>query len=73
MIREDLIIHFLGGFFLATCLQFSLIVMILSVVLMAVGKEFYDKYKGGIFDWKDMVLTLTGGFAAFWITLVYKH
>jgi len=71
MIRADLILHFLVGFFFATVVTTWLPPYTALIVAFIVGllKELYDMNKTG-FDWKDLVLTITGGFIAFWLRLV---
>lgn len=73
MIRPDLVLHFLAGFFIVTLLQFDWAFAILAVVIIGVGKEFYDKFvRKTMFDWKDLACTITGGFTGYWVWLVYK-
>ena len=73
MIRQDLVTHFLTGFFIITLLQFDWAFAIAAVVIIGVGKEFYDKFiRHTMFDWKDVACTIVGGFVAFWVTIIYN-
>ena len=71
MIPIDKILYFLVAFFLATVATTWLPPYTALIVAFVVGllKELYDMNKTG-FDWKDLVLTTTGGFVAFWLRLV---
>jgi hypothetical protein len=71
MIRQDLILHFLVAFFLATVATAWLPPYTALIVAFVAGllKEIYDIKKTG-FDWKDLVLTTAGGFIAFWLRLI---
>lgn len=64
--------HIFLGFTVATVFQFSLLAMVLSVQIIGIGKELFDKYHGGIFDWLDLFCTELGGFAGYWIVIAYK-
>ena len=65
--------HGLLGFVVVTAFQFSILAMIISVTTIAIGKELFDKYvKKTMFDWKDVMCTLTGGLFGFFVTLIYK-
>jgi mannose/fructose/N-acetylgalactosamine-specific phosphotransferase system component IIC len=73
MMRTDLILHFLAGFFIATLFQFNFILMVIAVAVIGLGKELYDKFvKKTTFDFKDLAYTLTGGFVGYWIVLIYN-
>lgn len=68
MIRIDFILHFLAGFFIASCFQFTGIWMIAIATFAGVLKELWDKYHDKeIFDLKDLLMTFAGGFTAYWI------
>jgi hypothetical protein len=73
MITTDKMLHFLAGFFIVTVFQFSLVVMIVSVIIIGGGKELYDLLvKRTKFDIVDLACTIAGGFIAYWIMLIYK-
>ena len=66
--RIDLILHFLTGYFIASCFQFTGLWMIVIAVMAGVLKELFDKFHDKeTFDWKDLALTFGGGFTAYWI------
>jgi len=72
MIHTDKILHFLTGFFIATLLQFANGWVILIALLAGLGKELYDQNKGGEFDKADLACTVSGGFVAYILVLIYS-
>lgn len=68
----DKLLHFLSGFFLATCLQFVGYFMPLIGIVAGALKEWYDSRHGGIWDWADFACTFAGSFVALWIWLIYE-
>lgn len=78
--RTDLLLHFLAGFFIATCVNMIVIhfgnpasIWIGTLVAFGAGllKELYDKFvKHSIFDAKDFVLTCIGGSTALWVDFI---
>jgi hypothetical protein len=61
------LLHAVAGYLIgkAALIFFPLWVAVLAVVLAAVGKELWDKYDGGVFDWLDLLFTVIGGWIAF--------
>lgn len=51
----DKILHFAGGFFVAAFFG------LFSLIAVSIGKEIYDEYDYGGFDFKDAIATLAGG------------
>ena len=75
MIPIDKILHFLAGYAIADLAYHLHPAFGGWIILFAVGagllKELYDKYiKKSVFDYKDLVLTITGGFLAVWVRLI---
>ena len=75
MIPIDKILHFLSGYAIAD-IAYHLHPafggwIILFAVVAGVAKELYDKYiKKSVFDWKDLAVTVLGGFGAIWVSLI---
>lgn len=64
--KKDKLLHFIAGVIIA--LLFSTVHPVAGLVvaiLAGVAKELYDKAKGGLFDWKDLVFTVAGGLFVF--------
>jgi len=63
LIPQDKANHFIYGFFIYILSNLIFInwVSLLIVLIFALGKELYDEYKYGGFDWKDLVVTLIAG------------
>jgi hypothetical protein len=73
MIPQDKIAHLLGGFTIATVFQFAGGWVVLIAFFAGLIKELVDKYiRKTFFDWKDFVCTGIGGFAGYWIMIVYR-
>ena len=71
--RTDLILHFCLGFIIT--MVFAKVLPSFYPVLIAIGfgasKELYDKYvKNTFFDYKDLVLTVAGGYFAYWLSTI---
>ena len=62
-IPTDKRLHFVAGFIIASFFAISLGMTFCfwPVIFFAFGKEFFDAWTGGEFDWKDFVATLCGG------------
>ena len=61
---NDKILHLLFGFIIAWRLidiNAHWIIALVVVILFAVGKEVYDYKSYGLFDYKDMIATISGG------------
>ena len=62
--KTDKILHLLFGFIIAwrlTDINVHWIIALVVVILFGVAKEVYDYKSYGLFDWKDMVATISGG------------
>ena len=62
--KTDKILHLLFGFIIAWRLidiNIHWIIALVVVILFAVAKEVYDYKSYGLFDWKDMIATISGG------------
>lgn len=62
--KTDKILHLLFGFIIAWRLidiNIHWMLSMIIVIIFAVGKELYDYKSYGLFDWKDMVATISGG------------
>lgn len=62
--KTDKILHLLFGFIIAWRLidiNIHWMLSIVIVIIFAVGKEVYDYKSYGLFDYKDMVATISGG------------
>ena len=62
--KTDKILHLLFGFIIAWRLidiNIHWMLSIVIVIIFAVGKELYDYKSYGLFDWKDMIATISGG------------
>ena len=75
MIPIDKILHFFAGYAIADLAYHLHPDFGGWIILFAVGaglaKELYDKYiKKSVFDWKDLVVTILGGFGAVWVSLI---
>lgn len=75
MIPIDKIIHFLAGYAVADiAYQFYPAFggwIILFAISAGLLKEMYDKYiKKTMFDWRDLLVTILGGFLAVWVSLI---
>ena len=64
MIPRDKIEHLLLGFTVATLFQYNCWAMIIVTLVLAIGKEVYDKMDWREFDIADMSCTIGGGFGA---------
>lgn len=60
IIPQDKGNHFIYGFviFFLSNLFLNELISLIIVVAFAIGKEIYDEYKYGGFDWKDFIFTL---------------
>ena len=61
---NDKILHFLFGFIIAWRLidiNANWIIALVVVILFGVAKEVYDYKSYGLFDYKDMIATISGG------------
>ena len=61
---NDKILHLLFGFIIAWRLidiNIHWIIALVVVILFAVAKEIYDYKSYGLFDYKDMIATISGG------------
>ncbi len=61
---NDKILHLLFGFIIAWRLidiNTHWIIALVVVILFAVAKEVYDYKSYGLFDYKDMIATISGG------------
>lgn len=65
-IGGDYITHFLVGFVISSLfLPFNMpLIALLVTTIFALGKELYDQYTYGNFDWKDFRFTCYGGIIA---------
>ena len=62
--KTDKILHLLFGFIIAWRLidiNVHWIIALVVVILFAVAKEIYDYKSYGLFDYKDMIATISGG------------
>ena len=62
--KTDKILHLLFGFIIAWRLidiNIHWMLSIVIVIIFAVGKELYDYKAYGLFDWKDVIATISGG------------
>lgn len=62
--KTDKILHLLFGFIIAWRLidiNIHWIIALVVVILFAVAKEVYDYKSYGLFDYKDMIATISGG------------
>ena len=62
--KTDKILHLLLGFIIAWRLidiNIHWMLSIVIVIIFAVGKELYDYKYYGLFDYKDMIATISGG------------
>lgn len=68
-IPHDKLLHFYYGSLVASVLTVTvgILLSILIVLMMAIGKEVYDKYNNGTVDVWDAVWTGLGG-AVVWIS-----
>lgn len=55
---KDKVYHLIAGFIIQLLLGF------IWVVIAAIGKEWYDEYKYGGWDWMDILFTMFGGLIA---------
>ena len=61
---NDKILHLLFGFIIAWRLidiNANWIIALVVVILFGVAKEVYDYKSYGLFDYKDMIATISGG------------
>ena len=60
LVKQDKANHFIYGFiiYILIYLFYDNYLPLIMVFLIAVGKEIYDEYKYGGFDWKDIVATM---------------
>ncbi len=61
--KTDKILHLLFGFIIAWRLidiNAHWIIALVVVILFGVAKEVYDYKSYGIFDWRDLVATISG-------------
>ena len=70
--HQDKVLHFVAGLLVGAISHIFIVDSILvlaPVILVAVGKELYDKYiKKTYFDFFDMFATLVGGWIGIMIT-----
>lgn len=67
--NTDKCLHFSVGFILSTLLPFNYY-NIIFVIIIAIGKEIYDKFSSNhTSDWKDALITMFGGILPFIKTL----
>ena len=62
--KTDKILHLLFGFIIAWRLidiNIHWIIALVVVIIFGVGKEIYDYKSYGLFDYKDMIATISGG------------
>ena len=62
--KADKLLHLLFGFIIAWRLidiDIHWIIALFVVILFGVAKEIYDYKSYGLFDWKDMIATISGG------------
>ena len=62
--KTDKILHLLFGFIIAWRLidiNAHWIIALVVVILFGVAKEVYDYKSYGLFDWRDLVATISGG------------
>ena len=62
--KTDKILHLLFGFIIAWRLidiNIHWIIALVVVILFEVAKEIYDYKSYGLFDYKDMIATISGG------------
>ena len=62
--KTDKILHLLLGFIIAWRLidiNIHWMLLMVIVIIFAVGKEVYDYKSYGLFDYKDMIATISGG------------
>lgn len=62
--KTDKILHLLFGFIIAWRLidiNIHWIIALVVVILFGVAKEVYDYKSYGLFDWRDLVATISGG------------
>jgi hypothetical protein len=59
----DKILHALIGFIIAWRLIVNVhwIITLIIVIIFGAAKEIYDYKSYGLYDWKDMFATITGG------------
>lgn len=62
--KTDKILHLLLGFIIAWRLidiNIHWIIALVVVILFGVAKEIYDYKSYGLFDWSDLLATISGG------------
>ena len=62
--KADKILHLLFGFIIAWRLidiNIHWIIALVVVILFGVAKEVFDYKSYGLFDWRDLVATISGG------------
>lgn len=67
--RTDLLLHALAGYFIASLCQYFGAWMLIAALIAGLLKELNDIKRTG-FDYKDLILTVVGGFSAWWIELI---
>jgi len=63
IIEKDKIMHFVVSasvFFVVVWLSKDAGLSILAGLAWSFGKEYYDEWKGGVFDWNDILADLLG-------------
>ena len=73
-VQADKFWHFIGFLFLTITLhlyQVSNIFVLIIVITLGVGKEFWDWWHGRYFDFKDLMADAIGVFLAYMINGMY--
>ena len=63
-VRRDLLYHFIAGLLIAAFFGISLgmgVRAFIPAFFAGFIKEFFDRFAGGVFDWKDLLATVLGG------------
>ena len=69
--HQDKVLHAIAGFLVGAITMYFFIgtmYPVLAVIAVGLGKELYDEYEYGGFDFFDLFVTLLGGFFGIVIT-----